>query len=216
MKLFIRIFIFFIISGFCLKAQTGILQTRDVQDENQITVKKDFTYQCFGGTIGNYSYDGSYEVGYQSTWFYGSSQSCQDNRQIEYRTGFKFQMPIPSNGVLNSVKVRNTSTYSGALVELPINSQSLSAPDFFSAVGSGSSISDMPNTNWVDITSYASQFISNGYFCLGALSSNSLGYISVQCVIEWEIPAHITFQNNMGGQLSVNGSYYTGSFSDDY
>jgi hypothetical protein len=214
-KLFFLVFVF---AGVINFAQSGINQASySGTNENHLTIKYESIYTCYNNqTQTSYANNSSYHTGRSvyTTWY--QANNCYNSTTTEYRTAFRFAIPIPSNGVLTSATITATG-HSGEIVELPADLYSYSYPNIFNAIGSGGSLFSYNDTQqWHNITSYVSQHLSNGYFCVGARAQGNLGYVSVQCLFQWIIPAHLTFENNMGGQLSVNGSNYTGSYSNDY
>ncbi len=159
---------------------------------------------------------GSTTVGENAYQTYDSQLKCYSNYTNIWCSAAQFSFSLPSNSILKKVEVAVSANYSGEIVELPTNIFSYSDSDFMSEIDNASSIFDFPHDGYVDITNYASQFLTNGSFYVGARSSQNQQSISITCQITYEIPAHVSFQNNMGGQFSVNSANKSGSFSDDY
>ncbi|MEW6196948.1 MAG: T9SS type A sorting domain-containing protein [Bacteroidota bacterium] len=153
---------------------------------------------------------------------YDSDSKCYDYHNVDYVTCYKFDLTIPANAIITSIKITTTSGGEGYIVAAPTNLFNLSAEDKYNTVKGGESICGFPTSNpvdndWIDITSYASQFRSNGFFTLGAYSNWNKTYNpTIFCQVLYKIPASITFKNKMGGQFSVNGVDKYNSFSNDY
>lgn len=211
-------FLLFVFAGVINFAQNGINQASySGTNENHLTIKYVSIYTCYNRqTQTSYSNNSSYHTGKSVYDTWDSANNCYNSNNTEYRTAFRFSIPVPNNGILTSATIQATG-HSGEIVYLPVDLYSYSYPDVFSEIGNSGSIFNYNDTQqWNDITSYVSQHLINGYFCVGARSQGYFGYVSVKCLFEWIIPAHLSFENNMGGQLSVNGSNYTGSYSNDY
>lgn len=153
---------------------------------------------------------------------YDSDSKCYDYHNVDYVTCYKFDLTIPVNAIITSIKITTTSGGEGYIVAAPTNLFNLSAEDKYNTVKGGESICGFPTSNpvdndWIDITSYASQFRSNGFFTLGAYSNWNKTYNpTIFCQVLYKIPASITFKNKMGGQFSVNSVNKYNSFSNDY
>jgi len=155
-------------------------------------------------------------VGYLYTSNYNSQLHCYRNISQKWNRAFKFDFSLPSNAILTKVELLVSNNYNAEIVTAPEDIFNYSDVDFYTSIQVGSKLFDVPTTEYQDITNYASQYLSYGHFCVGARSMSNTQYISIICRLTYEIPIHITFQNNMGGQISVNGSNNTGSYSNDY
>lgn len=210
-KKFMYLLILFCSANFF--AQTnGIIQFAD-RYPSAATVR----YYQETGCYNSYSYTrtGS-EVGYSYSNIYDSQLKCYRSINQYYNRAYKFYFSLPSNAVLKKVELLVSNTFNAEIVGVPVDIFNYTDPNFFGSIDGGGNLFNVPVSGYQEITSYASQFLSNGAFCVGARSSSNTQYIEISCKLTYEIPAHLTFENNMGGQLSVNGSNYTGSFTNDY
>ncbi len=210
-KVFLYLLILFSVGNYFAQTQ-GIVQFAD-RYPSTASVR----YYLETGCYNSYSYTraGS-EIGSTYTSTYDSQLKCYRNITQTWNRAFRFNFSLPTNAVLTKVELLVSSNYSAEIVGVPADIFSYTDPNFFNTINNGSNLFSLPASAYQDITSYASQFLSNGAFCVGARSTSNTQVISISCRLTYEIPAHLTFQNNMGGQLNVNGSNYTGSFSNDY
>lgn len=215
MKLFnYAIFIFFIYVNM-FSQNVGIMQSADLTQNSHRTVKV-YNYSYYaGGSSSGLSNDYAYDAGRNDYQVWNSDSHGYDHYNNEWISSFGFHLSIPANAILEKIEISVTGN-SGSITELPVDIATYSDEDFFNAVGNASSLFDYPITGYQDITDYASQFLSNGVFYVGTRSNASPNNVTLSARVWYEIPAHVSFQNNMGGQFSVNNANKTGSFSDDY
>jgi hypothetical protein len=191
----------------------GILQSADRQPYAN-TVRYYYETGCYN-SISNYQ-KFSTSVGFDYMEICDSEKKCTRSISQTYNRAYKFYFSLPSNAILTSVLLTVGCSYNTEIVALPVDVFTYSAGDMFGAINSGDNLFDAPVTGNQDITSYASQFLSDGAFCIGARSSSVSHEVTISCLLNYQIPATISFENNMGGQISVNGTNHTGSYSNDY
>lgn len=134
------------------------------------SVEKHIFTDCSQNTETTNYIEESYIMTGRSIWnSYDSDSKCYDYHNVDYITCYKFNLTIPANAIITSIKITTTSGGEGYIVAAPTNLFNLSAEYKYNTVKGGESICGFPTSNpidndWVDITSYASQFRSNGFF----------------------------------------------------
>jgi len=189
--------------------QSGIIEWQTGSPYSKTSHYYNYHYcQAGGGNQTYYNNDDAYSTGYAMFSSWDSYSECYDVQVDKYKTIYKvvFQRPTPT-ATLEKVEISVSSSTGGNIEGLSPNDYSLYAEDLFNTIGTGSVLFSYGSTGeYQDITSFASQYLSTGYFCVGALANNSdLAYVSFNYRITWKYPAHFEVKNNFnGGIVSVN------------
>lgn len=210
--------LFFLLSS--VYSQQGIYNSQSQQVSNNFNIQRHAWYNCAEQkNYEEYFQDYDYNTGILN-WDSINQSGCWDHNSREHRSCWQVNFYFPSNAINKKIYLKVYGNgYSGSIVELTPVAAGYSNKNFFDYVGGASALFSYSTQNqgtWQDVTSFALQTEQYGYFVFGALSSSARHNLTIQCLIAWETPVHISFENNMGGQLSVNSSNYTGSYSNDY
>lgn len=220
MKNFIYTFLL-MVSFNVIFAQSGIKNTLYPTVNKVITITKISKYNCFEGqTSVSYTDAYDYDAGDNTTQSINpDGNGCFDRYNYYRNSLYKIEYSFPSNATNKKVMLSAfaPSGSTGLIVGLSPQADGYSYSDLWQAIEGGSNLfSYSAQQGLYDITTFALQSSQYGYFLVGANSNNGHHNITITCKIEYDTPLNIGFQNNMGGQLDVNGASRNSGFSDYY
>lgn len=220
MKNFICAFLL-IVSFNLIIAQSGIKNTLYPTVNRVITITKINKYNCYEGqTSVSYTDAYDYDAGDNTSQSINpDGDGCYDRYNYYRNSLFKIDYSFPANAANKKVMLSAyaVSGSNGMIVSLSPQASGYSYSDLWQAIEGGSNLfSYNAQQGWYDITTFALQSSQYGYFLVGANSNTGHHNITITCKIEYDTPFNISFANNMGGQITLNGANRDSGYSDDF